>query len=65
MKSDGETKWKLEFPIYVEKKNQELLVKLIRQFRKATKIYDVFTLLGEAEVYDQFKQCLGGDALDT
>ena len=62
LKKDDTTKVKLEFPIYEEQKNQELLVKLIRQFRKAMEGYDLFTLSG---VYDKFKQCLDGDALDT
>lgn len=64
-KDDETTKVKLEFPIYEEQENQELLIKLIRQFHKAVENYDLFTLLGEVEVYDRFKQCLEGDALDT
>ena len=43
----------------------ELLYKLNRSFRKSVEAYDLFKLLGEAEVYDRFKQCLAGDALDT
>ena len=64
-KADGTTKVKLEFPIYEDQENLELFLKLIRTFRKTVEAYDLFTLLGEAEVYDRFKQCLGGDALDT
>lgn len=65
IKDDDVTKVKLEFPIYEEQENQEILVKLVRQFRKAVESYDLFNHLGGAEVYDKFKQCLEGDALDT
>ena len=64
-KADGTTKVKLEFPIYEDQANFEILLKLMRNFKKTVDRYDLFTLLGEAEVYDKFQQCLGGDALDT
>ena len=54
-KSDGKTKVKLEFPIYEEQENQELLIKLIRQFKKAVESYELFKLLGEEEIYDKFR----------
>ena len=57
-KADGTTKVKLEFPIYDSQENMELLVKLLMRFRKTVVNYYLFTLLGEAEVYDNFKQCL-------
>ena len=65
LKADRTTKVKQEFPIYEDQSNMELLCELIRSFRKAVEEYDLFKLLGEAEVYDRLKQCLAGDALDT
>ena len=65
LKADETTKVKQEFPIYEDQSNMELLCKLIRSFRKSVEAYDLFKLLGEAEVYDHFKQCLAGDVLDT
>ena len=55
LKADGTTKVKQEFPIYEDQSNMELLCKLIRSFRKSVEAYDLFKLLGEAEVYDRFK----------
>ena len=65
IKVDGTTKVKLEFPIYDDQPNMEILLKLIKSFKKTVDAYDWFTLLGEAEVYDRFKHCLDGDAYDT
>ena len=65
LKADEKTKVKLEFPIYSDQANTELLLKLIKSFRRTIKSYDLFKHLGEAEVYDRFSQCLDGDAYDT
>ena len=64
-KADGTTKVKLEFLVYEDQANMELLCKLVRSFRKTVDSYDLFTLLGETDVYNRFKQCLSGDSLDT
>ena len=54
-----------EVSIYEDQSNMELLRKLIKSFQKSIESYDLFNLLGEADIYDRFKQCLSGDALDT
>ena len=64
LKADG-TKGKLEFPIYSDQANMELLLKLIKSFKRTVKSYERFTNLGEAEIYDRFAQCLDGNAYDT
>ena len=64
LKADGTTKVKLDFPIYGEQEELELLLKLIRSYNKAVMRYDLCTILGADEVYDRFQQCLGGDAFD-
>ena len=43
----------------------ELLLELVKSFVKTVEPYDLSTLLGGVEVYDNFKQCLQGNAYDT
>ena len=64
-KKDKTTRVKQEFPVYDCQENLELLCKLVKTFSRYVTDYDLFEILGEAEVSDRFRQCLGGDALDT
>ena len=55
---------KLEIPKY-NNENDEYLLLTLREFNDMVTTYDLFTLLNAAKVYDRFRRCLGGDALDT
>ena len=55
---------KLEIPKY-NNENDELLLLTLREFNDMVTTYDLFTLLDAAKVYDRFRRCLCGDALDT
>ena len=55
----------LQFPIYEDQEDMEILLKLLREFNRAVDRYQVWTDFGDARVYDMFQNCLGGDALDT
>ena len=61
--SDGEVV-KLEIPKFNNESDEYLLLTL-REFNDMTVTYDLFTLLNGAKVYDRFRRCLSGDALDT
>ena len=64
-KKDKTIRVKQEFPIYDSQENLEILCRLIKMYDRSITDYDLLNLLGAAEVYDRFRQCLGGDALDT
>lgn len=61
--SDGEVV-KLEIPKFNNESDEYLLLTL-REFNDMTVTYDLFTLLNGSKVYDRFRRCLSGDALDT
>ena len=58
-------KFKFRFPIYKNQENQEILLKLLREFQRQIDRNALWSTIGEAKVYDAFQQCLEGDALDT
>ena len=55
---------KLSFSKYTDEVH-EILLLLIREYKDMVETYDLFKLLTAEQVFDMFRRCLGGDALDT
>ena len=60
-----EFKAKIPVPCYEDQEDQEIFLKLLREFEGAIDLHDLWTTTDEAKVYDMFQQYLGGDTLDT
>ena len=58
-------KFKFKFPKYESEENQEILLKLIREFYRQLTRNALWMTVGEANVYEAFQECLEGNALDT
>mmetsp|Transcript_57964 Transcript_57964/g.67648 ORF Transcript_57964/g.67648 Transcript_57964/m.67648 type:complete len:302 (+) Transcript_57964:88-993(+) len=55
---------KVSFSKYTDEVH-EILLLLIREYKDKVKTYDLHNLLTDEQVFDMFRRCLGGDALDT